>query len=73
MDKQHVADYLAARLGDENNPAWYSLVVRTVPREVVQDALRRTLDVRPADIRRSRAALFATIVRPHLRRRTRPP
>jgi hypothetical protein len=35
--------------------------------QVVQDALTRTLDVPRRDIRRSRAALFTSIVLPHLR------
>jgi hypothetical protein len=60
------ADYLARRLRDEKSTAWYQLVVRAVPREVVQGALTRALDVPRRDIRRSRAALFTAIVKPHL-------
>jgi len=67
------ADYLARRLRDEKSTAWYQLVVRVVPREVVQDALARTLDAPRRDIRRSRAALFTSIVLPHVRRARRAP
>lgn len=64
----HVADYLANRLDDEKSLAFYKLVA-SLPREVIRDALMRALDVPARDIRRSRAAIFASLVRPHLRLR----
>jgi hypothetical protein len=67
------ADYLARRLGDEKSLAFYQLVAARVPREVVQDALNRALDVPRKNIRRSRAALFTSIVLPHVRRARRAP
>jgi hypothetical protein len=63
---ERIADYLATRLGDEKSLAFYELVAREVPREVIRDALTRALDVPPSKLRRSRAALFTSIVRPHL-------
>ncbi len=69
VDTQCLADYLAKRLDDEKSLAFYQLVARRVPREVVQEALTRALDVPRKDVRRSRAALFTSIVREHLPRR----
>jgi hypothetical protein len=39
-----------------------------VPAEIIRDALVNALDLRPSDIRRSRAAYFTSLVMPHLRR-----
>jgi hypothetical protein len=35
---------------------------------VIRDALVKALDLRPADVRRSRAAYFTSLIMPHLRR-----
>jgi hypothetical protein len=70
---ERLADYLATRLGDEKSLAFYGLVARSVPREVIGDALSRALDVPRQNVRRSRAALFTAIVRPHLPQRPRNP
>lgn len=59
----HLAEALGGRAALINLP-FYRLVVRTVSREIVRDALTRALDAR--DIRRSRAHLFAFLVREHL-------
>jgi hypothetical protein len=60
---------LARQLDDEPSLPFYRLVVRKVPEQVIRDALMRTLDVPKRDIRRSRAALFTSIIREHLPRR----
>jgi hypothetical protein len=73
VDSQCFADYLSRRFGDEKSLAFYELVVARVPREVVHDALVRALEVPQRDIRRSRAALFTALVRPHLLRAQRNP
>jgi hypothetical protein len=39
-----------------------------LPPEVIRDALVKALDLRPSDVRRSRAAYFTSIIMPHLRR-----
>lgn len=67
---ERIAGYLATRLRDEKSLAFYRLVARAVPREVVRDALARALDVPQQSIRRSRAALFAHLMRPHMPRRS---
>jgi hypothetical protein len=67
-DNERLADYLATRLGDEKSLAFYGLVARSVPREVIGDALSRALDVPRQNVRRSRAALFTALIRPHLPR-----
>lgn len=64
-DIERVAAHLASALRDEKSIAYFRLVARAVPREVIRDALARALDAR--SVRRSRAALFAHLVRPHLR------
>jgi hypothetical protein len=64
-DSERLADYLATRLGDEKSLAFYGLVARSVPREVIGDALGRALDVPRHNVRRSRAALFTALIRPH--------
>jgi hypothetical protein len=63
-DVDNFAGYLADAFDDAKSLAWYRKVVRTLPRPVVQDALVRTREARRSDIRRSRAALFTSIVRP---------
>ncbi len=61
-----LASHLADALDDPNGLAWYRKVAREVPQQVVLDALGRARDLRRADVRRSRAALFTAIIRPHL-------
>jgi hypothetical protein len=63
------ARYLATTFGDTafRNIAFYRVVVRTVPRHVILDALGRAKDAR--DVRKSRAHLFAFLVRDHLPKR----
>jgi hypothetical protein len=63
-DVERVAAHLASALRDEKSIAYFRIVARAVPREVVRDALTRALDVR--NVRKSRAALFTHIVRPYL-------
>lgn len=66
-DIERLAAHLAAALRDEKSIAFFRIVARAVPREVIRDALVRALDA--ASVRRSRGALFAHLVRPHLPRR----
>lgn len=61
---ERVATHLASALRDEKSIAYFRLVARVLPREVICDALTRALDAR--SVRRSRGALFAHLVRPHL-------
>ena len=60
---------LAQKLNDEKNLAFYKFVVRRLPEEIIRDALMRALDVPQRNIRRSRGALFASIVAPDLNAR----
>lgn len=68
-DVDRLASYLADRLGDAKSLPFYHRVASEAPREVVREALVAALDLAPADVRRSRAAYFTAIVRPHLRPR----
>jgi hypothetical protein len=66
---ERLARHLALALVESDglrNIAFYRKVARTVPRRVVLDALDRAKDAR--HIRKSRAHLFAFLVRPHLTR-----
>jgi hypothetical protein len=67
-DIERIAAHLASALRDERSLDYFRLVARAVPGEVIRDALSRALDAR--SVRRSRAALFVHIVRPHLPRRS---
>lgn len=67
-DIERVAAHLAFALRDQRSLAFYRLVARALPREVIRDALMRALDAHA--VRRSRGALFAHIVRPHLQQRS---
>jgi hypothetical protein len=71
VDIRCKAFVLARQLDDERSLAFYQLVVRKVPEHLIRDALARALDVPRRDIRRSRGALFASIVREHLPNRRR--
>jgi len=68
-DIEKTACYLADRLDDAKSLAFYRLVVANVPSEIIRDALTRALDLPAANVRRSRAAYFTSLVRPHLQRR----
>ena len=61
---EQTASYLADKLGDAKSVAFFRRVAEVLPAEVIRDAL----DLRPSDIRRSRAAYFTSLVMPHLRR-----
>jgi len=65
---EQTASYLAEKLGDAKSVAFFRRVARGVPAEDIRDALVRALDLRPSDVRRSRAAYFTSLVMPHLRR-----
>jgi hypothetical protein len=73
VDKSWMPQMLAEKLRDEKNLAFYKFVVRRLPEEIIRDALMRALDVPQRNIRRSRGALFASIVAPHLNARRRRP
>jgi hypothetical protein len=66
---EKTACYLADRLDDGNSLAFYRLVAEHVPTEVIRDSLTRALDLPAANVRRSRAAYFTSLVRPHLQGR----
>ena len=71
VDKPWMPNMLAQKLNDEKNLAFYKFVVRRLPEEIIRDALMRALDVPGKNIRRSRGALFASIMAPHLKARRR--
>lgn len=66
---ERTACHLADRLDDGKSLSFYRLVAEHVPSEVVRDALTRALDVPAANVRRSRAAYFTSLIRPHLQNR----
>ena len=65
---EQTASYLAEKLDDSKSLAFFRRVARVVPAEDIRDALVAALDLRPSDVRRSRAAYFTSLVMPHLRR-----
>jgi hypothetical protein len=65
---ERTASYLADKLGDAKSMAFFRRVAEVLAPEVIRDALVRALDLRPSDVRRSRAAYFTSIIMPHLRR-----
>ena len=69
VDKPWMPQMLAEKLNDERNLAFYKFVVRRLPEHIVRDALMRALDTPIRNIRRSRGALFASIVSPCLKAR----
>jgi len=62
------ASYLADKLGDPKSIAFFRRVAEVLPTEVIRDALVKALDLRPANVRRSRAAYFTSLIMPDLRR-----
>ncbi len=65
---ERTACYLADRLDDGHSLAFYRRVATIVPGEVIRDSLTRALDLKAVNVRRSRAAYFTSLVRPHLQR-----
>ena len=68
---ERTASYLADKLGDPKSIAFFRRAAEVLPPEVIRDALVKALDLRPSDVRRSRAAYFTSLIMPHLRRRDR--
>jgi hypothetical protein len=68
-----IAVHLADALLDRRSLRWYRMVAARVPPDVVRDALARALDLAPENVRRSRAALFTSLVRPYLAPYAHPP
>lgn len=66
---ERTACHLADRLDDGHSLSFYRRVAECVPADVIHEALTRALDVKAANIRRSRAAYFTSLIRPHLQRR----
>jgi hypothetical protein len=66
---EKTACYLAERLDDAKSLDFYRRVAASVPTEVIREALARALDLPAANVRRSRAAYFTSLLRPHLQRR----
>jgi hypothetical protein len=65
---ERTASHLADKLGDQKSMAFFRRAAEVLPPEVIRDALVKALDLRPSDVRRSRAAYFTSIIMPHLRR-----
>jgi hypothetical protein len=65
---ERTASYLADKLSDPKSIAFFRRAAEILPPEVIRDALVKALDLRPADVRRSRAAYFTSLIMPHLRR-----
>ena len=57
---------LARTFTDLKSLAWYRLVAAHVSFSTIRDALSRALELEPREVRRSRAAYFTAIVRPHV-------
>ena len=68
-DVEADASFIADAFDDRGSLAWYRVVVGTVPREFLWDAFARARDVGRCKLRRSRAALFSSIVRGHVDRK----
>ena len=68
MHAERLAEYLAEQLDDPGSLAFYTLVACRVPRPVIREALIAASTLAPDPVRRSRAADFTAIVRPHLAR-----
>ncbi len=66
---ERLADELARVLDDARSLAFFQRVSIEVDRELIREALTRALDVPLRDVRRSRAAIFASLVLPHMRAR----
>jgi hypothetical protein len=65
---ERTASYLADKLGDPKSIAFFRRAAEVLPSEVIRDALVKALDLRPSDVRRSRAAYFTSLIMPQLRR-----
>jgi hypothetical protein len=65
---ERTASYLADKLGDPKSIAFFRRIAEVLPAEVIRDALVKALDLRPANVRRSRAAYFTSLIMPDLRR-----
>ena len=65
---ERTARYLADKLGDRKSMVFFRRASEVLPPEVIRDALVKALDLRPSEVRRSRAAYFTSIIMPHLRR-----
>jgi hypothetical protein len=65
---ERTARYLADKLGDRKSMAFFRRASEVLTPEVIRDALVKALNLRPSEVRRSRAAYFTSIIMPHLRR-----
>ena len=65
-----VALALAASLRDDHSERFYHLAASRLPLSLVRQALMQALELDASEVRRSRAAYFTAILRPHLGRRT---
>jgi len=65
---EQIASYLADKLEDAKSLAFFRRVAEVVPAVTIREALVTALDLRPSEIRRSRAAYFTSLIMPHLRR-----
>ena len=63
----NLASHLADALADPKSVNWYRKVAREVPHHIILAALGRARDLRRADVRRSRAALFTSLIRSYLK------
>lgn len=67
------AQFLADVLADHRSLGWYRQVAEHAPEHIIRDALARARDLPSANVRRSRAALFTSIVRPYVTPYAHPP
>jgi len=65
---EQIASYLADKLEDTKSLAFFRRVAELVPAVAIREALVTALDLRPSEIRRSRAAYFTSLIMPDLRR-----
>jgi hypothetical protein len=61
-----IAEDIARALEDPGSLRFFRKVALTVPLRVLSQALALALELRPDEVRRSRAAYFTALVRPHL-------
>jgi hypothetical protein len=65
-----VAVMLASTFDDPKSLPFYRLIAGRLPLSTIRSALAQSLELAPEEVKRSRAAYFTAILRPHLARRS---
>lgn len=61
-EERTLAHELAQALNDRPSIGYYRKCAKTIPHEVLRDALSRTMGVKDVDVRASRARIFTSII-----------